>query len=693
MPKKSSETERSSSNPLLEAWTTPFGAPPFDRISPVDFTPAFDTALAENRTEVDGIAEALAEPTFQSTIDALELAGHSLRQVSSTFFNLAGADSNDEIEAIERAIAPKLAQHRNAIFLNEALFKRIDALFQQRDSLALTPERARVLERYHTVFTRQGAALPAEQKKRLAEINERLAVLGTQFGQNVLADERAYTLVLDGEEDLAGLPDFVREAAAQSAAERGMAGKHVITLSRSLIEPFLQFSSRRDLREAAFKAWTARGENGTTDNRPLIAEMVALRLERARLLGYDSFAEFRLADTMAKTPKAALGLLHSVWTPARKRALQEQEALQSMVQAEGGNFEIAPQDWRYYAERRRKAEFDFDEGAIKPYLQLERMIEAAFHVAGRLFGLSFSERRDVPVYHPDVRVWDVSREGRHVGLFLGDYFARPSKRSGAWMSSFRSQEKLRGDIRPIIVNVMNFNKPGDGQPALLSFDDAKTLFHEFGHALHGLLSNVTYPMLAGTSVSTDFVEFPSQLYEHWLDQPEILKQFATHYSTGEPMPEALLRRMLAARNFNQGFATVEYVSSALVDFDFHLLRDAKNIDATAFEAASLKKIGMPDAIVMRHRPPAFGHIFSGGYSAGYYSYLWSEVLDADGFGAFEEAGDIFASDVAKRLHDYVYSAGYLRDPSEAYRKFRGRAPAPEPLLKKRGLIEAPAADA
>jgi peptidyl-dipeptidase Dcp len=394
---------------------------------------------------------------------------------------------------------------------------------------------------------------------------------------------------------------------------------------------------------------------------------------------------------MAKTPEAALDLLHSVWQPARAQALREAAALQALIQAEGHNFELAPWDWRYYAEKRRKAEFDFDESEIKPYLALDNIIAAAFDTAQRLFGLSFSERHDVALYHPDVRAWEVTDgDGRHVGLFLGDYFARPSKRSGAWMSGFRSQEKLDADVRPIVVNVMNFSKAGAGDPALLSFDDARTLFHEFGHALHGLLSDVTYPLISGTSVSRDFVEFPSQLFEHWLEQPEVLQRFARHCRTGEPMPDELLNRVLAARTFNQGFATVEYLSSALVDFDFHLLADAEGIDASEFERSALERIGMPAAMVMRHRPPHFGHVFAGdGYSAAYYSYLWSEVLDADGFAAFKEAGDPFHPPTARRLRDFVYSAGYLRDPAEAYTAFRGRMPKPDALLRKRGLIEVP----
>jgi peptidyl-dipeptidase Dcp len=680
-------------NPLLQKWTAPFEAPPFAEIKPEHFRPAFDAALKEHDAEIAGIADNPEPPTFANTVDAMEMGGEKLRRVSAVFFGLSGAHTNEALEKIERDIAPVLAKHRSAIFLNENLFRRVDALKKTEAALNLTKEQTRVLERLHLAFVRQGAALPPEKKQRLAEITERSATLGTAFGQNVLADERAYALSLEDETDLAGLPESLRAAASAAAEERGMTGKHAITLARSSVEPFLQFSSRRDLREAAFKAWIARGENGgATDNSAIIAEMVKLRIERARLLGYENFATFRLDDTMAKTPEAALGLLHSVWQPAREKALDDAEALQEIIRKEGGNFALAPWDWRYYAEKRRNAEFDFDDGAIKPYLQLDKLVAAAFDTAHRLFGLSFTPRNDIPVYHPDVCAWEVTdAEGRHVGLFLGDYFARTSKRSGAWMSSFRTQEKLAGDIRPVVYNVMNFSKPSPGTPALLSFEDARTLFHEFGHGLHGLLSNVTYRSIAGTSVATDFVEFPSQLYEHWLEQPEVLRRFAVHYETGAPMPEAMLQKLMAARNFNQGFATVEYVSSALVDLDFHRLTEVGDLDVAAFERESLAKIGMPEAIVMRHRPPHFAHVFSGdGYAAGYYSYLWSEVLDADGFAAFKEAGDIFDPATAKRLKDFVYSAGYLREPAEAYRAFRGRMPEPEALLRKRGFVEAPA---
>ncbi|QFU15276.1 M3 family metallopeptidase [Microvirga thermotolerans] len=683
----SSDVNRPS-NPLLASWATPFGIPPFESIAPEHYRPAFDAAIAEQQAEIDAIAGNAETPTFANTIEAMERSGATLKRVGGVFFNLAGSHTNDAIQAVEREMAPRLAKHRNSIFMNEALFRRVDALHRNRDDLGLSPEQARVLDRYHTIFVRAGARLGPQDKQRLAEITERLAALGTQFSQNVLADEKAYRLVLETEEDLAGLPSFLREAAAQAAADCGLPGKYVITLSRSSIEPFLQFSSRRDLRERAFKAWASRGEGGgATDNTAIVAEMVRLRAERAKLLGYETFADFKLADTMAKTPAAVLALLNEVWGPARRRAMQERDDLQAHAQAKGDNIVIEPWDWRYYAEQVRIAKHDLDEAAIKPYFQLERIVEAAFETANRLFGLRFEELQDFPRYHPDIRAWKVTGgDGALVGIFIGDYFARASKRSGAWMSAFRSQEKLTGNIRPIIVNVMNFSKGGPGEPSLLSFDDARTLFHEFGHALHGLLSDVTYPLLAGTSVSTDFVELPSQLYEHWLSQPEILRRYATHAKTGEPIPETLLKRLTDARNFNQGFATVEYLASAFVDIDFHRLVDPGNVDVAAFERASLERIGMPGEIIMRHRTPHFTHVFSGdGYSSGYYSYLWSEVLDADAFNAFEETGNAFDRDTAEKLKWYIYSAGNLRDPADAYRAFRGRLPTAEALLAKRGL--------
>jgi peptidyl-dipeptidase Dcp len=677
-------------NPLLQEWTGPYGAPPFERIAPEHFEPAFARAFAAHDAEIAGCAANPAEPTFDNTIACLELSGRLLARVSDVFRALVSAHSNPALLKIERDIAPLKARHWNGILLNAPLFRRIDTLQRARDRLGLTAEQKRVLERYHLDFTRAGAALEGAAKARLAEINERLASLGTAFSQNVLADEQSWTLVLERDEDLAGLPDFVRVAARAEADERGLKGGHVITLSRSSIEPFLQYSARRDLREKAFRAWIARGDGGgATDNKAIIAEMVALRAERAALLGYKTFADYQIDDAMAKTPAAVRGLLDRVWAPARARALADRDAMAAMAQAEGGNFEFAAWDWRYYAEKLRKERCDVDEAAVKPYLQLHHLIEAAFYTAYKLFGLSFSRRSDVPVWHPDVSVWDVSdAEGRHRGLFFGDYFARGSKRSGAWMTTLRDQEKLAADIRPLVVNVMNFAKGGEGKPTLLSFDDARTLFHEFGHALHALLSDVTYPTIACTNVQTDFVELPSQLYEHWLERPEILRRFALHYRTGEAIPDDLMRRLLAARTFNQGFATVEYVASALVDLEIHQQPALKNFDIASFEEAALARIGMPAEIVMRHRSPHFSHVFSGGggYASAYYSYMWSEVLDADAFAAFEEANDIFDPATAARLRDNIYAAGGSRDPAELYTSFRGRLPTPDALLRRRGLL-------
>ena len=677
-------------NPLLAHWTGLFGLPPFGAFKPEQFRQAFDAALEQHRAEIETIAAAgPAAPTFENTIEALERGGRVLDRVASVFWVLAGADTSDAIEEAERAVSPLLARHNNALYLNRALYARIADLHARRDSLGLSPEQARVLERYHTRFVRAGGALEKPAQDKLAAINERLASLGTQFGQNVLADERSYALILD-EADLDGLPDFARAGARAAAEERGHLGKYAFTLSRSSIEPFLQFSSRRDLREKIFNAWIKRGENGgKTDNRAIIKEMVGLRAERAKLLGYNSFADYRLADQMAKTPGAARELLENVWTRARAKALAERDIMQKIIAGEGDNFALEPWDWRYYAEQRRKAEFDLDEAEIKPYFQLDRIIDAAFETARRLFGLTFTPI-DVPLYHKDARAWDVKdADGKDVALFIGDYYARSSKHSGAWMTSLRDQEKLMGDIRPIILNICNFSKPAPGEPALLSFDDARTLFHEFGHALHGMLSNVTYPLLSGTSVPSDFVELPSQLYEHWLEVPEILRDYARHYRTGEPMPQALLDRLLATRTYGQGFATVEYTACALIDLDIHALAKPEELDVTEFERRDLERIHMPAEIVMRHRLPHFQHLFSGGgYAAGYYSYMWSEVLDADAFEAFEETGNVFDPATAKKLRDFIYGAGNLRDPAEAYKAFRGRLPTVDALLKKRGLDEA-----
>ncbi|MBP1858554.1 M3 family metallopeptidase [Rhizobium herbae] len=678
-------------NPAVTNWNGPDGLPRFEAVSDGDFAASFEAALAEHEAEIETIANNPAAPTFQNTVVALEIAGDTLSRVSSLFWNRAGAHTNDVIQALERDIAPKMSRHYSKIGMNAELFARIDALWEGREKLGLDLEQTRVLERHWKGFVKSGAKLPKAEQERLAAINETLASLGAQFGQNVLADEKSWALILDKEDDLAGLPQFLKDSMASAARDRGEAGKYAVTLSRSIIEPFLTFSENRDLREQAFKAWVARGANGgETDNRDTIRQTLALRAEKAKLLGYENYAALKLDNTMAKTPEAVNGLLTQVWEKAVVRAREEEADLARLIAAEGRNHPVMPWDWRHYAEKLRAQKFNFSESELKPYLQLEKIIDACFDVAHRLFGITATEKKGVAGYHPDVRVFDIrDSNGKLVALFLGDYFARASKRSGAWMSAFQSQHRLPlkngtvGEL-PIIYNVCNFAKQAEGKPALLSLDDARTLFHEFGHALHGMLSDVTYPSVSGTSVSRDFVELPSQLYEHWLTVPAILKKYAVHEATGEPMPQALLDKVLAARTFNSGFNTVEFTSSALVDMAFHT-RGAVN-DPMAVQAEVLTKIGMPASIVMRHATPHFQHVFSGdGYSAGYYSYMWSEVLDADAFAAFEETGDAFNPTTAKKLKDNIYSVGGSIDPEDAYKAFRGKLPSPNAMLAKKGL--------
>ena len=669
-------------NALLVPWTTAFALPPFDLIRDEDFAPAFEVGLAEARAAIAAIADNPAPPTFANTIDALELAEATLDRVAGVFFNIAGSDSTPAREALQRDLAPKLSAFSSEITNNRALFDRIEALWQARGTLGLTEEQQRVLMLYRRMFIRAGAELDGAQAERMTAVKSRLAVLGTEFTQNLLADERAWFMEL-AEADLEGLPDFVVASARAAAAEWDLPG-HIVTLNRSLIVPFLQFAPRRDLRQRAYLAWVARGANGNEqDNRAIAAETLALRQERATLLGYPDFAAFKLQTEMAGAPAAVRDLLMRVWTPARAKALADAAVLESLMHADGVNGDLEAWDWRYYSEKRRKAEHDLDEAALKPYLSLDSMIAAAFDCASRLFGLTFTPL-DVPLYHPDARAWEVTRNGKHVAVFIGDYFARGSKRSGAWCSAIRSQRKLGGAVQPVVVNVCNFAK---GDPALLSYDDARTLFHEFGHALHQMLSDVTYGFISGTSVARDFVELPSQLFEHWLEVPEVLVKHARHVTTGEPMPRDMLDRLLAAGTYDQGFATVEYVASALVDLAFH--EGAASADPMAREAEVLAEIGMPRAIRMRHATPHFAHVFAGdGYSSGYYSYMWSEVMDADAFEAFEEAGNPFDPDVAARLETHILSAGGSQEADALYTAFRGRMPGVEALLRGRGLVDA-----
>ncbi|MGB7241804.1 MAG: M3 family metallopeptidase [Sulfitobacter sp.] len=666
-------------NPLLEDWKTPFQIAPFAEIEDSDFAPALDIALAQHIGEIDAIAQNSEAPSFANTVEALEAAGHALDQVLSVFFTVAGADSNPVREDLQRQFSPKIAAHFAEISGNRALFARLAALWDQRHQLALDDEQARVLMLTHRGFLRSGAALTGTDEARMKEIKGRLATLGTSFTQNLLADERDWFMVL-APGDMDGLPDFAVDAARAAGVEKE-AGGPVVTLSRSLIVPFLQFSNRRDLREIAYNAWGARGANGgDTDNRAIAAEILSLRAERAKLLGYQSFADYKLETEMAKTPQTVRDLLMAVWQPARAQAEADAAVLTTMMRSDGINGVLEPWDWRYYAQKRRAAEHDLDEAALKPYFQLDRMIDAAFDCATRLFGLEFSPL-DVALYHPDCRAWEVTRKGEHIAVFIGDYFARGSKRSGAWCSAMRAQARYPQKQTPIVINVCNFAK---GDPALLSYDDARTLFHEFGHALHQMLSNVTYESISGTSVARDFVELPSQLFEHWLEVPEVLAEFATHAETGAPMPKAMRDKVLGAATFDMGFSTVEYVASALVDLEFHV--GEAPADPMARQAEILDEIGMPQAIGMRHATPHFAHVFAGdGYSSGYYSYMWSEVMDADAFNAFEEAGGAFDPERANALETYILSTGGSRDAAELYQAFRGRMPGVEALLKGRGL--------
>jgi peptidyl-dipeptidase Dcp len=677
-------------NPLLQTWRTPFGLPPFDEIRPDQFLPAFDHALAAHRAEVDTIAEREEPPTFENTIAAFDRGGRELGRIAKLFFNLAASETSPELQVVEREMSPRLAAHYSAIYLRTSLFDRIERLHKRRNDLGLGPEQLRLLERLHLDFVREGARLAPASRARHAAIVERLAELSTRFSQNVLADEASYRLILRSEHELAGLPEGLRAAAREAAQLRGDSNAWMITLSRSLIVPFLTFSERRDLRERAFNAWILRGQHdGDHDNRPIAREILALRSEQARLHGYKNYAAYALIDRMAGTPDAVARLLAQVWEPAKARAAEERDALVAMAVAHGETHAIEPWDWRYYAEKVRKARYGLDDALSKPYFSLERMLAAAFDTAHRLFGIDFVERPEVRAYHSDVRVFEVlGRDGTPIGVFLSDNFARPSKRGGAWMSVYRWQSRVDGESLPIVVNNNNFAKAPAGEPTLLSADDVRTLFHEFGHGLHGLLSQVTYERLSGTQVLRDFVELPSQIFEHWAFEPAVLKRHALHHSSGKPIPDEMIDQMKKARRFNQGFETVEYTACALLDMALHAESGTEGIDITEFERVELERIGMPREIVLRHRLPHFGHLFSGSsYAAGYYVYMWAEVLDADGYDAFGEAGNPFDPTVAERLRRHVYAAGGTVDPAAAFRAFRGRDPQVGPMLAKRGLVD------
>ena len=689
------------SNPLLAPWAGPYGGvPPFDKASPALLAPALEAGMTEHLAELQRIADDPAPPTFENTIAAMQRAGRTLGRVGTVYGIYGATLSDDAVQAVERDMEPKLAAFRDRITQNGKLFERIAAVYGTRTTSGLTPEQQRLTWLTYTDFVRAGAKLDPAAKQRLAAINQSLAGLSTRFSQNLLGDEGSRYTVLAGEAELAGLPDSLRAGYAGDAERRGQKGRWVVANTRSSVEPFLTYSTRRDLREKVWREFVDRGDNGDArDNNAIIGEILQLRAERARLLGHATHAHWRLENTMARTPERAMELMEAVWKPAVARVREEVADMQKVADAEGARITIEPWDYRHYAEKVRKAKYDLDSDQLKPYLQLDKLREGMFYVAKELFGLVFKPLTPgtVPVYHPDVAVWQVGDlAGRHVGLWYFDPYARVGKQSGAWMNAYRDQERFDGEVTTLVSNNSNFVKGKPGEPVLISWDDAVTLFHEFGHALHGLASDVTYPSLSGTNVARDYVEFPSQLLEHWLPTKEILERYAVHHETGEPIPAELVAKVERAKNFNQGFATVEYLAGALIDMKLHLAATPdQRIDADRFERGTLAALGMPREIVMRHRTPQFGHIFSGdGYSAGYYSYLWSDTLTADAWEAFTAGKGAWDRDMAKRLRDHVFSVGNTVDPADGYRAFRGRDPQIDALMRKRGFappLAAPAA--
>lgn len=675
-------------NPFFQDYDAPFGVPPLDQIKPEHFMPAFEKGLGDHKAEVDVIATDSEAPTFANTIEAMERAGSSLDRVANVFFNLTSSNTDDEIQKIQAEITPIFTNHYTDISLNDDLFDRIKSVYEQRDTLGLRPDQARLLDEYYKNYERAGANLGYGPKTKLKALAEKLSNLSVQFGQNVLKDTNNFELVITDKAELAGLPESVISMAAQTAKELGHAGAHVFTISRSSVTPFLQFAESRDLREKIYKAYVACGNNGDDfDNNRIVEEISTLRAESAKILGYKTHADYILADRMAGTPKAVNDLLNDLWEPTKRKALKEAKDLQDSIAKEGSNFTLAPWDWWYHTEKVRKERFNLDAEKIKPYFELGNVRDGAFYAAEKLYGITFKRRTDIPVHHPDVETYEVSdADGSHIGIFMVDYFMRPSKRGGAWMSSFRDQSSLDGEVRPIIINTCNFPKGADGEPSLMGFDEVRTLFHEFGHALHGLLTQCTYPSQSGTSVKRDFVELPSQIMEHWAQEPEVLKVYAKHYQTGEVIPDAYIAKIKEVDTFNQGFATMEYLAASVLDMDWCSLEDGQEVESDSFQQASMEKLGLIPEIAPRYASTHFQHIFSGGYSAGYYSYIWAEVLDEDGYDTFREKG-IFDPERAKSFRENILEKGGSADPMDLYRAFRGQEPTVDALLKGRGLTD------
>ena len=689
---------QTSENPFFQEWNTPFEVPPFEDIKDEHYMPAFEKGMEEHLSEIDAIVNNTEAPTFKNTLEALEKSGKLLNKVQSVFYNLTGSNTNPKLQELQRDLSPLLSAHSDKISLNEGLFKRIETIYQEREGLSLTEEQLKLLSDTRKGFVRSGALLNAEQKAQITKINSEISELTTAFGQNLLAETNGFELILD-KADLDGLSDGIIAAAAETAAQKMEAAesdedkakykdKYVFTPHRSSMYPFLTESNRRDLREKLYKSYVMRGDNGNkTDNKEVAAKIAKLRAERAQLMGYETHAHFVLEERMLKTPEEVYNLLMQLWKPALERAKVEVADMQAIVDAEGHDFKIAAWDWWQYSEKVRKARYNLDEAALKPYLSLDNVLNGVFETTNKLWGVTYTELFDINTYHPDARVWEVKdKDGSHLGIFIGDYFSRSNKRGGAWMSSFKSQSNLEGKERPVVVNVCNFPAPVGDDPALLSFENVTTLFHEFGHAMHGILTNVTYSSMSGTSGPRDFTEFPAQILEHSASEPAILKSFAKHYKTGETMPDELIEKLLKASKFNQGFANTEYLAASLLDMDWHTLSAEDDIkDADAFEKSSMEKIGLIEEIAPRYRSTYFSHIFAGGYASGYYSYVHSAVLDSDGFEAFKETGDVFNPELAAKLRTHVYEKGSTEEAMDLYTQFRGRQPKIDALLKVRGL--------
>ena len=685
-------------NPFFQEWNTPYEVPPFLDIKDEHYMPAYEQGMKENLEEIDVIVNNPEAPTFANTIEELERTGKLLSKVGRVFSNLASSNTNPKLQELQRELSPMLSAHYDKISLNEGLFNRVDAIWQNRENLDLTKEQTKLLNDTRKGFVRSGALLSEDQKERISEINSKISGLSTSFGQNLLAETNGFELIL-GSSDLEGLSDGVIAAAADAASQKMDAAesdeekdkykdKYVFTPHRSSMYPFLTESTRRDLREKLYNSYVMRGDNNNdTDNKEIAAQIAKLRAERAQIMGYKTHAHFILDDNMLKTPEEVYDLLYKLWKPAVKRAKVEVADMQAVADSEGHDFKVAAWDWWHYSEKVRKEKYDLDESAIKPYLSLDNVLQGVFNTTNKLWGLNFTEIFDIDLYHPDARIWEVTdKDGSHLGIFIGDYFTRSNKRGGAWMSSFKGQSNLDGRERPIVVNVCNFPAPVGDDPALLSFDNVVTLFHEFGHAMHGTLTDVKYGSMAGTSGPRDFIELPSQLLEHWASEPQVLKSFATHYETGEPIPDELIEKLLNASKFNQGFINTEYLAASLLDMDWHTISaDDELKDANKFESESMKKVGLIGEIAPRYRTTYFAHIFSGGYSSGYYSYVHAAVLDSDAFEAFKEAGDVFDPELSSKLRSSIYSMGSTEEAMDLFVEFRGRKPVIEPLLKVRGL--------